>query len=172
MTRLPPPPPMVACCSNVAVLAPKFRDAVARILARLDELGMKGRVAETLRTNARQQYLYGFGRDYDDDRGVVTQSDNAFTTWHGYGLAVDIVSATLEWAAPTTFWEALARLALTEGLTSGADWNRNGLHDEKFCDRPHVQWYCPGMHVAPSDHARALVEQAGIEAVWKEVGAS
>jgi hypothetical protein len=166
MSRLPAPPREVPCIARVEVLAPKFQDAVRRILERMAQLGLKARVVETMRTDARQQYLYGFGRDYDDDRGVVTQSDSAFTTWHGYGLAVDMV-----WGAPTTFWEALARLALAEGLTSGADWNRNGLHDEKFCDRPHVQWYCPGMHVAPSDHARALVEQGGIEAVWKELGA-
>lgn len=170
------PPAEVACCDDLAQLAPQFRFAIERLLERLEAQGFKARIAETIRTNERQAYLYGFGRDYDDDRGIVTQSPSALTSWHGFGLAVDIVHATLGWGAPSTFWAALERAALAEGLTSGADWNRNGEHDEKFCDRPHVQWYCPGMRVSPSDHARQLVDQLGLERglheVWIEVRAA
>lgn len=170
------PPAEIPACTDVTRLAPQFRAALERLLDRLEAQGFKARIAETIRTAERQEYLYGFGRDYDDDRGIVTNSRSTYASWHGFGLAVDVVHATLGWAAPTTFWAALERAALAEGLTSGADWNRNGDHDEKFCDRPHVQWYCPGMRVSPSDHARQLITQLGadrgIHEVWLEVRAA
>ena len=170
-TKLPLPPTEVPACDDLDQLAPKFRSAVNGIIGRLEAQGFAAKVAETVRTPERQKFLYGFGRDYDDDRGVVTQSESALTSWHGFGLAVDIIHASLGWGAPVTFWQALARAALAEGMTSGSDWNRNSINDEKFCDRPHVQWYCAGMHVSPSDHARQLLAQGGVEAVWREVEA-
>ena len=42
--------------------------------------GLDAIVAETLRTDERQEFLYGFGRDYDDGRGIVTHS-RAATSW-------------------------------------------------------------------------------------------
>lgn len=170
------PPPEVAACTDAAQLAPHFRAAVERVLERMQAHGYEAVVSETLRTKSRQEFLYGFGRDYDDDRGIVTNSKSALDSWHGFGLAVDIISRAFAWDAPPAFWAALEQAALAEGLTSGADWNRNGEHDEKFCDRPHIQWYCQGMHVSPSDHARQLVERLGLERglheVWFEVHAA
>lgn len=176
MPRLPKPPAAVPVESRMDGLAPKFRAALERMLAELRERGHDALVFETLRTNARQAYLYGFGRDYDDGRGVVTKAATAMGGWHFYGLAADVVHRTQLWGAPEAFWTALRLAARRNGLTSGDDWDRDGLPveldpDEHVVDRPHVQWWCPGMRVSPSAQARALYEQGGREAVWRAVHA-
>ena len=108
------------------------------------------RVFETLRTDDRQRFLYGFGREYDDGRGVVTNSRTAMDTWHGFGLAVDIVDRAKLWNAPDDFWWVLGTSARRHGLVWGADWNGNwSSADERFMDRPHIQWG-NGMRRRPS----------------------
>jgi peptidoglycan L-alanyl-D-glutamate endopeptidase CwlK len=166
------PPPEVPAAKDLGSLAPEYRLAVARVLDRMRQKGFDAVIAETIRTPERQEFLFGFGREYDDGRGVVTNSRSALYSWHGYGLAVDIVSGAHGWDAPASFWQALEECAMAEDLTSGADWNRNGVHDEKLCDKPHVQWWCAGMRVSPSDHARELYRDHGVEWVWKELHAA
>lgn len=176
MTRLPKPPAEVPREHALDGLAPRFRDAIDRMLAELHAEGHDSVVFETLRTNERQSYLYGFGRDYDDGRGVVTKAATAWGGWHFYGLAVDVIHRTLAWDAPESFWTALRVAARQQGLTSGDDWDRDGIPvepdpDECVSDRPHVQWWCPGMRVSPSVHARALYERGGLALVWHTLGA-
>jgi hypothetical protein len=161
--KLPPPPAEVPACRDMDRLAPQFRAKIEDLLAELRPHYPHARVAETVRTDERQAYLYGFGRDYDDDRGIVTNAPTATTSWHRFGLAVDIEGVPAAVLEETT---------MAHGLTSGSDWNRNGIHDEHLCDAPHVQWFCAGMHVSPSDHARALLAAAGVEAVWRELHAA
>lgn len=172
MTRLPAPPAEVPVESSLHVLAPRFREAVQRVCADLVAWGYTPRVFETLRSDARQQFLHGFGRAYDDGRGVVTHSRTADDTWHGFGLAVDIICARQLWNAPRDFWEVLGTSARRHGLVWGADWNGNwSSADERFVDRPHIQWGAP-MRRSPSARAVELRRQGGNPAVWAEVGAA
>ena len=172
MTRLPAPPAEVPVQRSLDGLAPKFRAAVERVVAQMEADGHDPWVFETLRTEARQSFLHGFGRDYDDGRGIVTHSDSAADTWHGYGLAVDIISKSKRWGASRQFWLSLGAACADEGLTWGADWNRNGRSDdERFVDRPHIQWG-NGMRRSPSSRAVTLQQQGGNEAVWAAVGAA
>ena len=127
-----------------------------------------GIVAETLRTPERQQFLYGFGRRYDDGRGVVTYSSDADETWHGFGLAADVWSRSKLWRAGDEFWKKLHQLARKHGLVSGADWDNDGEMDD--WDKPHLQWGAP-MRRSPSPRAARLMKDGGFEAVWREVGA-
>jgi peptidoglycan L-alanyl-D-glutamate endopeptidase CwlK len=154
-------PPEVPVERSLDVLAPAFRAAVLRMLARL-EGGRTEWPFETLRTADRQGYLYGFGRDYDDGRGIVTRAELADTSWHGFGLAVDVVEKdATPWDAPPDFWASLGAAARAEGLVWGGDW--------KHPDRPHVQWgKCPA---SPPFKARALLQTDGMEAVWRLYGA-
>lgn len=164
-------PAEVPAVRDLAVLAPKFRAAVERVLATMQGLGHDPIVFETLRTHDRQRFLFGFGREYDDGRGVVTFSADADETWHGYGLAVDIISASAQWGAPEAFWGALGRACARERLRWGGDWDMDGDGmDERFRDLPHVQWG-PPMRRSPSPRAARLVAQSGPPAVWREVGA-
>jgi len=164
-------PVEVRAVRDLSVLAPKFRAALERGIARLMAMGFDPVVVETLRTHDRQEYLYGFGRDYDDGRGRVTFSRDADETWHGYGLAADVIPRKDGYTAPRWVWDAYGRAWQAEGLRWGADWDHDGsTKDETFLDFPHVQWG-PPMRRSPSPRAARLLATGGPPAVWREVGA-
>lgn len=155
--RLPLPERDVPAVRSLDVLAPKFRAALEALLADLPD----AKVAETLRTPERQSFLYGFGRDYDDGRGIVTQAPTNLTTWHGYGLAADVVHRVHEWDAGTSWFLHLGEVAEHHGLKWGGAW--------RHPDLPHVYWgRCKD---TPSYVAVGLYTTRGIEAVWQAVGA-
>lgn len=157
---VPREPPRSA---NLDECAPKFAEKIRQLVARLESQGYDPLVYEVMRTDERCAWLYGFGRDYDDGRGIVTHAASGERSWHRYGLAVDIVSRSLAWNAPDGFWAALRTEAAALGLESGGAW--------KMADRPHVQWGHP-MRTTPSARAGELFESGGLPAVWAEVGAS
>lgn len=158
---IPPEPPL---CRDVNGLAPLFRQKLNAVMLRLTVDGWHPVYLETLRSDARQAWLYGFGRDYDDGRGIVTHAATAEKSWHRYGLAADLGNAGQEdGSAPAQFYADLGEACQKEGLTWGGSWHMQ--------DKPHVQWYCDGMHVTPSDHAADLLRTEGVEAVWREVHA-
>lgn len=155
------PPAEVPRIWRLDALAPKFRHSVEAILADVE----KERVFETLRTDERQRFLYGFGREYDDPktpRGPVTNAPTAVDGWHFYGLAVDIVEDDLTpWIAPNAFWQSLGLSAERHGCTWGGRWPR--------VDLPHVQW--GKCRRSPSRKSLDLYASGGREAVWRAVGA-
>lgn len=142
-------------------LAPKFRVALDAMLRDLTG-GPVEWPFETVRTPERQAFLYGFGRDYDDGRGIVTHAISNATTFHGYGLAVDIVEKdATPWTAPDTFWQAIGAAATAHDLKWGGHWKRKDL--------PHVYWgKCPA---TPTPHDQKLLHTVGPEAVWLKYGA-
>ena len=147
---LPTPPAEVPVSRDRSLLPSVFNAKLDRVLARMEKQGHDPIIFEALRTDERQRFLWGFGRLYDDGRGVVTYSKTAERTWHGYGLAVDIISKRHAWNAPASFWTALGEACRAEGLWWGNDWDRDGVPverdpDERMSDRPHVQWWCAGM---------------------------
>jgi peptidoglycan L-alanyl-D-glutamate endopeptidase CwlK len=155
--RLPMPPLAVPVDRSLERVAPRFRDAVNAVLARLPD----ARLEETLRTPQRQSFLYGFGRDYDDGRGIVTQAPTHLTSWHGYGLAADIVHRSRGWDAGRLWFRLMGEIAEANGLAWGGRW--------KSADLPHVQGgRCKD---SPSDEARRLYAEGGLPAVWKVVRA-
>lgn len=164
MTKLPLPPAEVSAIHSTDGLAPKFRDALAEVLLDVAAYGWMPILRETLRTDERAAFLYGFGRDYDDGRGIVTYATNGLKTWHHYGLAADVGDRRYEPGnEPAKFWADLEKCIVAHGLTAGADW--------KMQDRPHAQWHCPGMNDAPSDHAAELLASGGVQAVWQALHA-
>ena len=156
-------PPEPAVDRSLDSIAPKFREKVERLILHMHERGYDATIAESIRSNERQQWLWGFGREYDDGRGIVTNSHDGRWSWHFFGLAVDIVSSSNGWDAPSMFWALLGLCAEREGLAWGGGW-------PTFPDRPHVQFGAP-MRRSPSPHALELYQQGGREAVWREVGA-
>lgn len=164
MPRFGTVPPEVPVERSLDVCAPKFAAAVRAMMADLarDYPERSGFAFETLRTPERQEFLYQFGREYDDGRGIVTNAPDAFSSWHGYGLAVDVVEKdATPWDAPPSFWNAIGEAAERNGLTWGGRWRRPDL--------PHVQW--GKCRISPSDRARALLAAGGLNAVWRAVGA-
>lgn len=174
---LPKPPKEVPVDRDLSKIAPKFKEKIEQLLEKMRALGHDAIVFEAWRSDERATFLYGFGREYDDGRGVVTKAPNARKTYHRFGLAVDIISASKEWNAPEQFWEDLRREATALGLRSGDDWDRDGIAveddpDEHVADRPHVQWFVPGMFKTPSDHAWQMLQEEGVAAVWRSVRAA
>ena len=161
---LPALPREVPRNNSLGCLAPHFRETLATVIAEVRSEGYFPLVYETCRDNARQRYLFGFGREYDDGRGRVTNSKNSDHTWHGFGLAVDVICAEDRWDAPADFWNSLERACEKFGLAWGGDW-------PTMRDLPHVQWGRP-MRRSPSIRAAQVRDAGGMEAVWKEVGAS
>lgn len=143
-----PPEPLAS--RDIDTLAPKFRAALLFVLPDLADL-----VRETWRSDQRQRWLYGFGRQYDDDRGVVTNAPDDSASWHCFGLAVDLI----EPPGP-----AVQGGLRGVNIALGMDW-------PTFKDYPHLQWGAP-MRRSPSSRAMALYESGGFAAVWAEVGAA
>lgn len=155
--RKPPPEPPV--CRDVGLLAPGFYAKLRLLIAKMKVKGWNPVITETVRTPERQAWLYGFGREWDDGRGVVTNAATNVKSWHGFGLAVDFKSGDHDWDdTPEQFWTDLALCAKAENLTSGSEW--------RMKDKPHVQWWTPGMRSAPSPLAAQLQEDGGNQLVW------
>jgi hypothetical protein len=170
---LPKPPSEVKRQSTLDGLAPKFRASLVQMCDDVfRETGARPLIFETLRTTARQRHIYGFGRTWDDGRGIVTHSRDADESWHWerFGLAADVIHPTLKWDAPSAWWKAVERAAEANALTSGADWDGNDATRETFVDRPHVQW--GRLRRSPSPRARRIVDSKGTAALWVEVGAA
>jgi hypothetical protein len=116
--------------TDLAQLHPALRQAVAKVLAELDEANIPFRVFEAVRSPARQRWLFAQGRSRKGAR--VTGAD-AWSSFHQYGLAVDFVlfiDGAWNWddAGPrATWWERLHGIAEKHGLTP--------LKNEK----PHLQ---------------------------------
>lgn len=164
VTRLPAPPPEPPACNSPNGLAPLFLDKVQRVEARMQNRGWHICRRETYRSDERAAWLYGFGRTWDDGRGIVTNATNALKTWHHYWLAVDYGDARYEPGnEPPAFWTDLKAIGESEGLTCGADW--------RMKDQPHIQFGRP-MRDSPSEEAARLLESGGVEAVWRAVGAA
>lgn len=162
--KLPPPPQEPPACHSNSGLAPKFADKAQQLEAKMTAKGWHICRRETFRSDERAAWLFGFGRDYDDGRGIVTYAPNALKTWHHYWLGIDYGDLRYEPGnEPPAFWADLEAIGVSLGLRCGADW--------KMKDRPHVQWGHP-MLDTPSVHAAELLESGGVEAVWKEVEAA
>lgn len=174
--KLPPPDVIVPEINELKLLAPRMQSVVNELLALRAERFHDGRaendedslirVFETFRTDRRQKHIYGFGREYDDGRGIVTKSYDASWSWHGYGLAIDCIHPKLKWAAPKRWWTILAEDYAHVGLYPGAAF-------KTIPDSPHAQWYLKGkVPLSPTAQDRADQRAKRIEDVWKRYGAA
>lgn len=173
-TRLPPAPLEVPRQREIELLAPKMRTAVESLIALRLERFHDGRAAndddsvmlifETLRTNKRQKFLYGQGRDYFGK--IVTKAYDAAWTWHSYGMAIDIIHPKKLWSAPSIWWETLALDAEYVGLYPGRRF-------KTIPDSPHVQWRGKGQFLtplSPTAQDRADYRAKRTLLVWERYG--
>ncbi len=152
-----------------ALLAPRFREAVAAALAECQHAPTKldAVVYEGLRSTERQAWLYAEGRTRPGK--IVTNARTSLTSWHGYGLAVDVVHRTGYWApfgsdkkANEQWFQSVAEIFKHHGCQWGGDWTKP--------DTPHMQWgRCTA---SPTAGAMALMAHQGVAAVWQSLGAS
>lgn len=146
-------------------LAPAFAAAVQRAIAVCNDgtNQLDAMVYEGYRSQALQAMYYQRGRTVKPPFKPVTNAPTNLHSWHGYGLAVDVVHRTKFWSPPEgdAWFRKVAAIFKQHGCTWGGDW--------KMADLPHFQWgLCPA---GPSDAARRLITSQGMQAVWAHVGA-
>lgn len=142
-------------------LAPRFRAAVNAALAECAAAGLDAKVYEALRSPELQALYYARGRSVIPPPRPVTNAQSNLYSWHGYGLAVDVISRSKGWDQPRDWFGQVAGIFKKYGCAWGGDW--------KQADLPHFQW--GRCKPSPSDLARQLIEQRGMAAVWQALGA-
>lgn len=154
---------------DLSLLAPKFRAKVEQAVQACKSAGgdLDVMVFEGYRSTERQAWLYAQGRTRPGN--IVTNARSSLTSWHGYGLAVDIVHRTKFWkpcgddaAANERWFASVAAIFKANDCNWGGDWTRP--------DTPHMQWgRCAA---SPGAGAQELFKTGGIGAVWSELSAS
>jgi peptidoglycan L-alanyl-D-glutamate endopeptidase CwlK len=149
---------------DVAKLAPKFRVAVDAALAACAAAGLEVMVYEGFRSMELQKIYYARGRTVIPPASTVTNAPTNLYSWHGYGLAVDVVHKTLFWKPPggEAWFKQVADIFKMHDCKWGGDWTHP--------DTPHMQW--SRCKPSPSDEARHLLATQGLQAVWDAVGAA
>lgn len=161
-----------AASHDPALLGPRFRDAVAAALAECQQTTtpqgqLDAKVFEGFRSTERQAWLYAQGRTRPGK--IVTNARTSLTSWHGYGLAVDVVHATRYWEpcgndskANEAWFRDVADIFKKHGCQWGGDWTKP--------DTPHMQWgRCTA---SPTSGAIAMMSGQGVAAVWQALDAA
>lgn len=151
--------------NKIDYLAPQFAHAVVSAIAECNnaENQLNAYVYETYRSNELAQVYYRKGRDKPPPPAkTVTNAPNNLYSWHGYGLAVDVIHKTKGWEAGDEWFAKVAEIFKKHGCDWGGHW--------KSPDKPHFQW--SKCKPSPSSTARELMRTRGVEAVWDAVGAN
>jgi D-alanyl-D-alanine carboxypeptidase len=142
---------------SLDLLAPQFAAAIRSGLVEFPD----AMVYESYRTNALQQLYYARGRTVKPPDKPVTNASTNLYSWHGYGLAVDIIHRELRWSAGDIWFRKMTEIFKHHGCKAGLEW--------KHPDPPHIQWgLC---RASPSDKAREILAKEGLHAVWEVVRA-
>jgi hypothetical protein len=120
-------------------------------------------VYEGYRSQALQGLYYARGRTIKPPNHTVTNAPTNRFSWHGDGLAVDVVHKTKFWNPDggEQWFARVAEVFKRNGCAWGGDWTKP--------DTPHFQW--AACKPSPSDQARQLLDSGGVKAVWEAVGA-
>lgn len=148
-----------------ACLAPLFRAALERGVARARALGVDAVIFETCRSDALQAIYYAQG---------TTHARTAAYSWHRYGLAADVISHAREWGAfrDRDWVRTLVRAMEAETFTRdgralpllawGGRW--------RSPDEPH--WQHGRCRPTPSQLTLDAYARGGKAAVWALVNAA
>lgn len=153
---------------RLAEVHPKLAEKV-RAMAELLELeNINIRVVQSVRSWANQQALYNQGRDANGtivNKSLVVTHAKPGTSWHNFGLAVDVApfdGGIPDWDASHPAWKRIVAVGESVGLVSGSKWRT-------FPDWPHFQ-LTGQLPVSPDDAVRAAYETGGQQAVWTDSG--
>lgn len=147
--------------SSLALLAPRFALAVVAGLTDCQADGLDAVVYESARSHALAVAYYARGRTVIPPARTVTNAPDETYSWHGFSLAVDVISLSHGWDRPESWFSTVAEHFKRHGCKWGGDWKQKDL--------PHLQWgVCKP---SPSPEARRLLATGGLVAVWKALGA-
>jgi peptidoglycan L-alanyl-D-glutamate endopeptidase CwlK len=154
--------------ARLAAVHPKLAERVRSMAEMLAQENITIRVVQGLRTYAEQGILYDKGRDADGnvvDKSQVVTNAKPGTSWHNFGLAVDVApfdGSISDWNAEHPAWKRIVTMGESCGLVSGAEWRT-------FPDLPHFQ-LTGQFPVSPDDAVRQVFEQGGVDQVWTDSG--
>jgi peptidoglycan L-alanyl-D-glutamate endopeptidase CwlK len=156
--------PLLRVNNDLDRLAPAFKDAVVRAIEECRSAGLGAKVYEGFRSAQLQALYYQRGRTIFPPAKPVTNARTNLQSWHGFGLAVDVVHETLFWKPPkgAEWFKQVAAIFRKHGCNWGGEWKRP--------DPPHFQW--GRCEASPSDGVRQLLEAEGLQAVWKRLEAA
>jgi hypothetical protein len=143
------------------LLAPKFRAAVEAAIRECQAAGLDAYVYEAYRSQQLQAMYYARGRTVIPPTRPVTNAHSNLYSWHGYGLAVDVISRSRGWSVPYSWYAQVAEIFIRHGCKWGGHW--------KNVDLPHFQW--GKCKPSPSELAREIIAREGVVGVWRAVGA-
>ena len=126
--------------------------------------GLRAMVYEGYRSPQLQALYYQRGRSIIPPTKPVTNAPSSLHSWHGFGLAVDVVHRDLFWTPPQgeDWFRQVAEIFKAHECNWGGDWTNPDL--------PHFQWgKCPP---SPSDGVRQLLQSEGMAGVWHALMAS
>ena len=147
--------------NDLGRLAPVFRAAVVDAIQRCHDAGLDAMVYEAYRSPELARLYYARGRTVRPPLTTVTNAPDNTYSWHGYGLAVDVISRARGWDVGKDWFAKVAEIFKACGCRWGGEW--------KSPDLPHFQW--GRCRPSPSDDARRLLATQGAPAVWAAVGA-
>jgi peptidoglycan L-alanyl-D-glutamate endopeptidase CwlK len=144
---------------------PLLAEKIKRMAVLLAQEGITIRVTQGLRTWEEQDALYAKGRtDHTPPDQIVTNAP-AGSSWHNYGLAVDVAPMTNlgpDWNVGHPAWQRIVAVGTTLGLESGSVWRT-------FPDWPHFQ-LTGKLPLSPPPAIRNALVTQGIPAVWDMTG--
>jgi peptidoglycan L-alanyl-D-glutamate endopeptidase CwlK len=125
--------------------------------------GLDAYVFEGYRSPDLQALYYARGRTIIPPSRPVTNAPTNLYSWHGYALAVDVISEAHLWAPPEgdLWFRKVADIFKQYDCRWGGDW--------KNPDLPHFQWAL--CRPSPSDEARRLFHSEGVMGVWRALRA-
>lgn len=155
--------PKIVVVRAIDRLAPRMQLSLRSALVEMELAGLEAELWETERSHETAEVYYHRGRPPTAEypRPVTNAPDETYT-WHGYRLAADVIHKRLRWDAGAAWFEKMAFICKRHELKWGGDWKRPDL--------PHVQW--SKCKASPSDEARRILREQGVEAVWRAVGAA
>lgn len=137
-------------------LAPRFARTLVLALSECRRRGLSVGVFEGWRSEHRQASLYRLGRSIPGN--VVTNARDSSYSWHGYGLAADVVfvgsDGAWDWSVPDPDWDDLARVMEDFGIWRPIAW-----------DKPHFQ--PRAVPPSPSEVVRGLMLSGNVTQVWR-----
>lgn len=154
--------------SRLSQVCPQLADLIKQLAERLELEPEKFilQVSCGLRSWVEQDALYSLGRTAPGNK--VTNAKGG-TSWHNFGLAVDIVmddpskpGFQADWVEAHPNWQRMIAIAESLGLVSGSRWT-------KPHDGPHLQ-LTGRFPTAPTDEVRQLFKDGGMIAVWEAAG--
>ena len=154
--RLAPPAPLPRSFGNpdpanrLAGLHPTFADHVRRAIDIANAKGLDVFVAQGMRTHGEQNSLYAQGRTKP---GQVVTWVRGGSSYHNYGLAVDLAFNGGKPYAESHDWKGLVASVREAGLISGASYN----------DRPHANLDVPMASL------QSWYKAGGLKRCWDKV---